>query len=388
LEEAKKQPPEKNGDRYTSSFGMDNEDVVGEQSLNIVRVCQRIKLDLGEREEIWVLVEFEMFDPDLDAPVTDDNNVPKRTKKWKQFNSENLLQDFIRRDTGEPLQLPPYSLTPQQSQQIQQEARSNVSKITEDFRRFRVKSEMARKQADTQIRDLQSSNVESAKKRIAGQDVVSLKWARYMQYLVIHGNKVAYTRLLRLQQKELEQARSEYSRLERMRIELSQQESQWKEAYDLLLLENKKLKSSGSEALLASQWRQRYETCLNEKNDLESKLKMKAQKAEDTDGKYEVKYRDLKESFRLYRKKAKEIFVAQQSGAQGAPMMNVDVTSSENSKLSYLKNLMVNYLTSDLDVREHMEGAIGTVLRFTPEDIAKIEAKKAESDYWAYLGYT
>jgi hypothetical protein len=34
-----------------------------------------------------------------------------------------------------------------------------------------------------------------------------------------------------------------------------------------------------------------------------------------------------------------------------------------------------------------MEGAIGTVLMFTPEDIAKIEQKKSESDYWAYLGY-
>lgn len=56
--------------------------------------------------------------------------------------------------------------------------------------------------------------------------------------------------------------------------------------------------------------------------------------------------------------------------------------SSEESKLSYLKNLMVNYFTSDLAVREHMEGAIGTVLQFTPEDVEKIEQKKRENDYW------
>lgn len=56
--------------------------------------------------------------------------------------------------------------------------------------------------------------------------------------------------------------------------------------------------------------------------------------------------------------------------------------SNELSKLSYLKNLMVNYLTSDLAVREHMEGAIGTVLQFTPEEIAKIEQKKNETNYW------
>ena len=68
-------------------------------------------------------------------------------------------------------------------------------------------------------------------------------------------------------------------------------------------------------------------------------------------------------------------------------MIKISDKSSEESKLDYLKNLMVNYLTSDLEVREHMEGAIGTVLQFTPDDIAKIEAKKSEGDYWAYLGY-
>lgn len=120
-----------------------------------------------------------------------------------------------------------------------------------------------------------------------------------------------------LQEKELEQARSEFSRFERMRAEMSQQEAQWREAYDLLLAENKKLKSSGSEALLASQWRQRYETCLKEKDVLELKLSAAAEKAVTVDGKYELKYRDLKESFRLYRKKAKEIFESQQGGPQG-----------------------------------------------------------------------
>ena len=33
-------------------------------------------------------------------------------------------------------------------------------------------------------------------------------------------------------------------------------------------------------------------------------------------------------------------------------------------------------------MREHMEGAICTVLQFTPEEIARIEKKKAEDGYW------
>lgn len=43
---------------------------------------------------------------------------------------------------------------------------------------------------------------------------------------------------------------------------------------------------------------------------------------------------------------------------------------------------MVNYLSSDVAVREHMEGAIGTVLKFTAEDISKIEKKKEENEAW------
>jgi hypothetical protein len=266
----------------------------GELSFTIVRIWQRIKVELeahelnakGGNEEIWALVEFEIFDPDQPESLA---SPPKRTKKWKKFDSESELTDFIRRDTGEPLTLPPYSLTPQQSAKIEEEAKKTVSRITEDFRRFRVKSEMARKQADAQIRDLQSNNVESAKRRIEGQESSS--------------------------DKDSDIARNENSRLERMRSEMARQEAQWKEAYDVLLAENNALKSSGSEAMLASQWRQRYETCLKEKEEAENKLKTEREKTETADaGKYEMKYRDLKESFRLYRKKAKEIFEAQLAG--------------------------------------------------------------------------
>ncbi len=266
----------------------------GESCFTIVRICQRIKVELesheqnakGGHEEIWALMEFESYDPEQTDPIS---SSATRTKRWRKFDSETELVDFIRRDTGEPLTLPPYSLTPLQSAKIEEDAKKNVAKITEDFRRFRVKSEMARKQADAQIRDLQSNNVESAKRRIEGQESSS--------------------------EKDSDTTRSENSRLERMRLEMTRQEAQWKEAYDVLVAENNALKSSGSEAMLASQWRQRYETCLKEKEETEKKLKVDRESSETAEaGKYEMKYRDLKESFRLYRKKAKEIFEAQQSG--------------------------------------------------------------------------
>lgn len=123
----------------------------------------------------------------------------------------------------------------------------------------------------------------------------------------------------------MELARSDHAQLELLKNELAAQEAQWKEAYDVLVAENNSLRASGSEALLAAQWRQRYEHLLAEKEDLESRLNMEVEKADVAAdqrrkvdaGKYELKYRDLKESFRLYRKKAKEIFEAQQRGDVG-----------------------------------------------------------------------
>ena len=71
-------------------------------------------------------------------------------------------------------------------------------------------------------------------------------------------------------------------------------------------------------------------------------------------GKYESKYKDLKESFQIYRKKAKEIFEAQQKG-EVAMLHNMgDDRISEDARLSYLRNLMVNYLSSDPAVSEHI----------------------------------
>lgn len=50
----------------------------------------------------------------------------------------------------------------------------------------------------------------------------------------------------------------------------------------------------------------------------------------------------------------------------------------EDAKMLYLRNLMVNYLTSDPAVRDHMEGAIGTILKFTEEEMIRIENKREE----------
>jgi hypothetical protein len=137
-----------------------------ENASNISRVCQRIQEEGDGVTTTWALMAFELDNPDTPDP-------PKRYQKWKRFASESELQDYIRRDTGEPLVLPPVSLSPEQSRSIQEAAKQNVSQVTEEFRRFRVRSEVQRKQTDAHIRDLQNNNVASAKRRIEGEDLVS-----------------------------------------------------------------------------------------------------------------------------------------------------------------------------------------------------------------------
>ena len=400
------------------------------QCWNLVRVTQRIRVhrdaktnDGVVQEEIWALMEWERDDIERDMIDTNNNtgnyhnntnttnNSSSHTKqRWKRFDSETAVQDFVRRDTGEPVTLPPYSLSPHQSARITTEAENQVAAITADYRRFRVKAEMTRKTLDAQIRDVHAANVETTKRQIEGQQEQHAAAAAAQE-----------------NSSDLTTRRSEHHQLERMRAEAAHQEAQWKEAYDSLLQENEALTSAGSDAILASQWRQRYETCRNEKDEAVQKLQSIQQRSHSYqiqqssasfssppnvrgggganrsintgDGKkYERKYRDLKESFRLYRKKAKEIFESQAVAAAtrnsiggtktAADMMVLQMSSSphanaeEDSKVSYLKNLMVNYLTADPEVRDHMEVAIGTVLKFTPDDIAAIGQKKEAEASW------
>eukprot|EP00550_Attheya_septentrionalis_P001142 CAMPEP_0198280972 /NCGR_PEP_ID=MMETSP1449-20131203/1005_1 /TAXON_ID=420275 /ORGANISM="Attheya septentrionalis, Strain CCMP2084" /LENGTH=448 /DNA_ID=CAMNT_0043976577 /DNA_START=31 /DNA_END=1374 /DNA_ORIENTATION=+ len=345
----------------------------GEGTQSVVRVCQRVLVEIDEDDEdgsdeddlygggvesgsteVWALVVLETY---MGAQDALEGVRPKRSKEWKRFPTETALLDFIRRDTGEPLALPPYSLSPEQSLKIQEDAKKTVNSVSEEFRRFRVRAEVARKQTDATVKALHSSNVATTKRRIEDHNT----------------------------EKDLEQARIERSELMQLRKDMAEQEAHWKEAYDLLMVENKALKSSASESLLASQWRQRFETCRSEKEDAVAKYLMQKEKVDalvenrqkSDAGKYEVKYRDVKESFRLYRKKAKEIFEAQQSGNTG--FLTIPDKGTEEAKMEYIRNLMVNYLSSDIDVREHMEGAIMTVLNFSPGEIKKIEKRKDES---------
>jgi len=79
------------------------------------------------------------------------------------------IADFIRRDSGEPIALPAASLSPEESRATQMEAEAAVARITDEFRRYRVKAEVSRKQRDAEVRQAKHAAVAEQQRRIDGQ---------------------------------------------------------------------------------------------------------------------------------------------------------------------------------------------------------------------------
>ena len=236
---------------------------------SIVRICQRTQNKLNDSTfEIWALVEFQT--------TTEDSNHSRRYKEWKRFDTEAQLQDYIRLETGEPIVLPHYALSQEQSKLIQEQAEQQILNLNDEFRRFRVKAEMTRKQSETLVRELQTSLTQNVAQRIQNGN------ADVSNFNAINSNMT-----------ESEQVLALANQLDRLKKDMAAQESNWKQSYEALLVESNSLKSAGSQALLADQWRKRYEQCWKEKDDLEKRIKLSSPMTVSSN-EYEAKYKDLK----------------------------------------------------------------------------------------------
>ena len=241
---------------------------------SILRICQRTQNKLNDgSSEIWALVEMQS--------TAEDGSNSRRYKEWKRFETESQLQDYIRLETGEPIVLPPYALSQEQSRLIQEQAEQQILKVNDEFRRFRVKAELARKQSESLIRELQASLTQKVAQQIQNGNEDSL------------GHTFISSDMT-----EAEQVRALTNQLDRVKRDVTAQESKWKQSYEALVAENNALKSSGSQVSLVDQWRKRYEQCLKEKDDLEKRIKFSSPTAE-ANNEYEAKYKDLKGSNKM-----------------------------------------------------------------------------------------
>ena len=214
------------------------------------------RVDMENR--IWILVEYESTG---DSRNTDD--------RWMSFNNDEDLDDFVQRIPGVPLQKPHRSLTPTESSTIETECKKKVERIVEEFRRFKVKFEIARKQKDVE-------NKHNAMNR--GTPMTPTTMERSMMDANGHNDHDS----------------EEISKLQNL---LSEQDAKWQTAYEKVVKENELLRNRGNENLLATQWRERCEATMKERDELNEKLKVYVK---NSDGKsIEQAYLNLKEEYRV-----------------------------------------------------------------------------------------
>ena len=109
--------------------------------------CQVCESSLGiDGSGRWVLFEFFSDDDDDDGDAT--------SPSWVRFADVASLEDFVRRDPGtEPLEVPEPSMTQFEAKRLRESCEAAVARANDDFRKFRVQTEIERKRREANDRE-------------------------------------------------------------------------------------------------------------------------------------------------------------------------------------------------------------------------------------------
>ncbi|CAK4084005.1 unnamed protein product [Aphanomyces euteiches] len=318
------------------------------------RIIHKVKhVSHTGQETVWCLVEYTSDD--------DDDSRPPECG-WHSFKSEDEVLNYVHKAAGEPIRVPELSLPPSDIQQMKQELSDELERVQEEFRRYRVRSEITRKQKEAELRKLSATTLAKQTEQLGGIDL----------------------------QQELQAARM--------------QEREWKEKYEKLERDYSKLSGAMGETVLAMEWRSRYEQAVQEKAALEQRLNDDSfNLANDLDGGNDLA--KVKMEFALYRKRAmqvveqkeKELQQARAAAPSGFSSAGLRRMSSSNSlngfetsvhaptTNEYLKNIVMKYMSTDQEeVKEHMEKAIATVLNFSAVELQHIQDKRKSHSGWLW----
>lgn len=330
-------------------------------------IIRRVDVD----DNIWILVDYDR----------------KNEEEWLRFGNENELSDYLQRVSGEPLVLPPKSLSPKESEAIEIESKKRVDRIVEEFRRYKVRSEIARKQRD--IDEKQNSH----RNNVMGGSSTTTTSGKYLISTDKNESSIGDTTTTS-SALGFDTSREEILKYQ---LQLSELDAKWKSVYEQLARENEQLRSRDDDSRMVSQWRARYETCKQERDEAYEKLKIftSSDTASVSGSKsprrsIEQKFIDLKEEYKEYRRRAQAVDndrVRQIEDLQdelqhvreketdrptasykgtGSSSTSTGSTNMEAAKLLHLRHLIVQFLShrKDSDVRGHMEDALMTILRF------------------------
>ncbi|ETW02101.1 hypothetical protein H310_05704 [Aphanomyces invadans] len=322
---------------------------------------------------LWCLVEYTSDD--------DDDSRPPESG-WLSFQSEDDLVEYVRRAAGEPLRVPDLSLPPSDIHQMTQDLSDELERVQEEFRRYRVRSEITRKQKEAELRKISATALTKQTEHIGGVDL----------------------------QQELQAARLQVRRFSQLQTAAEERERELQDKYDKLTRDYAKLSGTMGETVLAMEWRSRYEQVVAEKAALEEQVVASSTSAAHGHHLLDVEIggndiTKLKMEFALYRKRAMQVVDQKEkelqqytsrthsggstgalSGFSSAGLRRMSSSNSLNgfetsshapTTNEYLKNIVIKYMSTDQEeVKEHMEKAIATVLNFSPTEVKKIQDKR------------
>jgi len=237
-----------------------------------------------------------LFESGADVDPDEVPNPPLNKRYWASFTSNQQFTTYLSQNSliggGEPISVPAFCMGEDESEAVRREAADSLKFVTEEYRKYRVRSEVARKELEGRLR---RGERREAEKTLAEESAAKQR---------------------ALDSPQIKQSLEK--KLEKMKNELADQELQWKEAYDTLLKENEMLKSKGAEATLASQWRQRYEQTVRENEQLTTRLQMAEASAagamhnsnnqsfpSSSSTNYAQKYQQLRDEYSMYRKEVR-----------------------------------------------------------------------------------
>ena len=209
-----------------------------------------------------------------------------------------------------------------------------MERIVEEFRRYKVRTEIARKQKDAEARQALNGAMgttaasggigagtpfegSAGSRKLYGpggsghkESPFERAFAQGSEGRELNGRLAAAVEDLHssasAQHQQEAHAQHQHEEVDRLRRILKEQEQRWQESYEKVRRENEQLRTEGGESVLASQWRARYEHCMREKEDLTKKLHVLTdltgeQAAEEGSKSLEEAYIDLMDEFKVRR---------------------------------------------------------------------------------------
>lgn len=245
--ERKKEKARRGGNINALGSASSDGDGTTASMINIKNVHRRVDVD----NTIYILVGYDTNER------TNHKDSGEMEDEWLPFKTESQLDEFLQRIPGKPIICPAKSLTAEDSKHIMEEANSRIQKILEEFRRYKVKSEIKVKQKEAETRQLILKNTNIA---------ASLTNAENNSASSLHSN------IDRAIMSVGDKSGGNCDALMELKKHVSQAELRWKESLQKVVEENEQLRNRGDDSLMAAQWKDRYDAMVKEKNELMEKL--------------------------------------------------------------------------------------------------------------------